>query len=625
MKILKTIIICCVTLCLLLSFGVSTGFAEDEQEVSEEVNQGDEAEQLSEIEELREKNSKTYLLSDGTYQYVGYAEDIHYKDTEGNLKEINNAITDKPAKEGYTYSNIANAWYTYFADSLYEKDAVVLEKDNYKITFSMVDAKSDSKVAKSSTLDISESTFDELLAEDNRAVVYKDALKNVDVAYTVRTSGLKEDIILRDASAPNVFEFNITVEGLSISEEEGIIFANSEGQNVFQLAPMYMEDANGKYSDEVEYTIEKSENDYRITIIADKEFLNEPDTQYPVIIDPSVMVTGPSDTWDTCVDQEYPTSHYYLSENLWTGGELGNNAMRTYMKFDLPTNIPAANVTSAYLRIKKRAYETPGIKAYRVTEYWVSSDVSWNDKPNYTTTYGSTTANNDSGNWYKMNTTTIVKKWLDGVYRNYGFCLKEPTETDEDQKTKYYSSDAPYPNRPELVVNFSSHSYYGNRPYEYSSGDGQNCMGYAINYPDYITGIDLGMTNSYLNSISTTSQLLKYIKRKSQTYMSDRSVDYDSLATYNSYIYSDQYRVVLRAGYIDLNSDGDFDNASGYGDPWDYHWWYQTNTGQWAEKLASNTSHKISGTSGSTNPYNQIWQNGNLYYNSACVYYAIDN
>ena len=626
MRALKKLFICCLSLSLLLSLVVSTSFAEDEQGQVEMGNPSEDAKRLYEIEELREKSSKTYQLSDGNYQYVGYAEDIHYEDVDGSLKEINNAIMDRPAKEGYTYSNTANAWRTYFADSLCEKNAVVIEKDNCKISFSMVDAKIQSKVTKSRIMDKADSIFDEVLADDNRAVVYKDALPNVDIAYKVRTRGLKEDIILRDASAPNMFEFDISTEGLSLAKREGeVFFVDDKGDDVFFLAPMYMEDASGKYSDKVDYTIEEYKDGCRITVTADKTFLDAHDTKYPVVIDPSVMVTGSSDTFDTCVDEEYPTSNYYLSENLWTGGKYRTNAMRTYMKFALPTNIPAANVTSAYISIKKRAYATPGIKAYRVTSNWTSSTVKWNSKPDYTTAYGSGTAFNYSGSWYRMRVDDLVKNWFDGVYSNYGFVLKEPSESSTSQKTKFYSSDAPSPNKPELIINFSSYNYYGNRSYEYSSGYGQNCMGYAIDYPQYITGGDLNMTNSYLNSISTTSQLLNYTKSKSQTWMSNNSVGYDSLTAYNSYINSNQYRIVLRVGYVDVNGDGDFDNSSGYGDLWDYHWWYQTDTGQWAEKLAHLSSHTISGTSGSTNPYSVTWQNGTLYYNSSCVYYAIAN
>ena len=153
MKVWKKLIICCLSLSLLLSLGVSTSYAEDEQDIVEMASPSEEAERLYEIEELREKSSKTYQLADGNYQYVGYAEDIHYEDADGSLKEINNAIMDRPAKEGYTYSNTANAWRTYFADSLSEQNAVVLEKGDYKIGLCMINAQEYSKVAKSRVLD----------------------------------------------------------------------------------------------------------------------------------------------------------------------------------------------------------------------------------------------------------------------------------------------------------------------------------------------------------------------------------------------------------------------------------------------------------------------------------------
>jgi hypothetical protein len=598
--------------------------APEENQISEATQStAEDPERLSEVIELREKNSKTYQLSDGTYEYVGYAEDIHYEGADGNLVEIDNAITDKPAKEGYTYSNTANSWYTYFADSLCEKNAVVLEKGKCSISFSMGDAQIQSKAAKSSELNKADSVFDEMLADDNRAVVYKDVLKGVDVAYTVRTSGLKEDIILRDATAPNVFEFDVTAEGLTVLEKEGtIFFANGEGENVFELAPMYMEDASGKYSDNVEYAINNNEGGYTITITADQDFLNASDTQYPVIIDPSVMITGTSDTFDSCVDQQYPNSNYYLSQNLWTGGLLNTNAMRTFIEFTLPTNIPAENITSAYLRIKKNAYATPTIKAYRVTQDWTSSNVKWTDQPQYTSDYASTTAYNDSGDWYRMYTTTMVKNWLDGVYYNYGFVLKEPSESDTNQKTRFYSSDAPSPNKPELHIEFSSYDYYGCRSYETQNSTAINCAGYALDYPSWV---NFGITLNGLNNCSNETQLWTYTKNMVSSWLSSNmSGDYNIISSYNSYIYSDKWRVVFRMGYQD-DGDGVVDIDNLYNDYYDFHWWYQTDTGQWAEKPGQTPSQLVSGTSGSTDPYYVSWPcfGYGSFYDSSCVYYAI--
>lgn len=433
-------------------------FANSHQSVSAT---SEEPQKIREVAELRTENSKTFELDNGQYVCEVYTTPIHFKNDDNQLQEINNTIKYADTKEEYIYTNTDNAWHIYFADSISQERAVLLEKDGYSLSFSLADSYVKSNVQTSKALKTSLSDIDMQLGNDDRAVVYKNVYENVDVAYTVIENGLKEDIILRSSSAPNVFEFIVTLDGLSIIEKEGIaFFVNSEGQDVFQFAPMYMEDANHKYTDNVAYSIEKNEGGYRITITADKEFLDASDTQYPVLIDPSVMISGSSVTFDSCVDQQYPNSNYYLSQNLWTGGQLDTNAMRSFAKFTLPTNIPAESVTSAYLRIKKNAYATPTIKAYRVTDDWISSQIKWNNQPDFTTYEASLTAYNDSGDWFRINSvTTVVKKWMNGTYNNYGFVLKEPTESDTNQKTKFYSSDAPSPNKPELHIVYDTTVY----------------------------------------------------------------------------------------------------------------------------------------------------------------------
>lgn len=103
---------------------------------------------------------------------------------------------------------------------------------------------------------------------------------------------------------------------------------------------------------------------------------------------------------------------------------------------------------------------------------------------------------------------------------------------------------------------------------------------------------------------------------------------YSNIPSYSSTIGTNQYRVVLRVGYIDVNNNGSFDYKNG--ETWDYHWWYQTSTGQWAEKNGSSgRSQLIPGTSVTTNPANVVWEvdlgTDILYYNSSCIYYAIKN
>ena len=414
--------------------------------------------QRTEILSKRDAYSKTYLLPNGTYEYVGYAEPIHYKDSDNNYVEINNEITEAARSSGYKYTNTANSWNSFFSEKISDNDAVMIRSGDFSISFSLPGQASLTSAVKA--VDLAKETlsaYHQKLAADNRAVLYKDVANGVDIAYTVLTGTLKEDIILKNKNTPNSFAFRLTANGL-ILKESGSTFGlfTASDEEIFTFAPLYMEDANGKRSENVTLSFSGVKNGYEITITADPTFLNAADTAYPVVIDPSIMVTGSNVTYDTCVDQEYPTSNYYLSENLWTGGALGTNAMRTYMKFTLPSGISASQVTSAYVCILKKEHQVPTIKAYRITSDWSSSSVTWNAKPSFTTLSPSGTAFNSVGDWYRLDVTTMVKNWLNGTYYNYGMVLKEPNELDSSQKTKFYSSDAPSPNKPELLINYSA-------------------------------------------------------------------------------------------------------------------------------------------------------------------------
>lgn len=88
-----------------------------------------------EIEELRTTDSKTYQLSDGSFKYVGYAEEVHYKDSNGKFADIDNSITGSAEKDGYTYTNKANSWRAYFSSQLSVSKAVLLETGDYSLSF----------------------------------------------------------------------------------------------------------------------------------------------------------------------------------------------------------------------------------------------------------------------------------------------------------------------------------------------------------------------------------------------------------------------------------------------------------------------------------------------------------
>ena len=453
MKISKRIISIIVILSILFAYSSQIAITASADSSSDKT----------EVQDLRTPNSKTYQHSDGSFECVVFAEDIHYTDSSGKLVDIDSSIVDDAISK-YKYKNAANSWNVRFSDYLSEDDAVLIQRDAFSLSFKLSGGSKQNEVQK--TLDISSKDSDYYgeIGQDDRAVIYQDVITNTDIVYSVRTGEIKEDIILKDRCVQNEFEFVVNAVGVSpFQEEKDIVFRDSSGTEVFRIGKLYMIDANGKYSEDLTTELIEYDNSIVIKIVVSKGFLNADDTVYPVVIDPSTTITGTSNTFDTCVDEQYPSSNYYTSQNLWTGGKSGTNTMRTYIRFALPTNVSTSNITQVYLRMKKNQYATPGIKAYRVTSSWSSSTVTWNNKPGFTTTGATGACSLYSGDWYQINVTSMVKQWLNGSYSNYGFLLKEPTETNADQKTRWYSSDAPSPNKPELVIFYNSldHPYAG--------------------------------------------------------------------------------------------------------------------------------------------------------------------
>ena len=117
----KRVVACVLMICIIFSLNVSFASAEtDDNELDTEQAVDLEKANVTRVEEvisMREANSKTYQLSDGSYQYVGYAEDIHYADSNGDLQEIDNEITSNTGRSNYLYTNTANSWKMCIRDS----------------------------------------------------------------------------------------------------------------------------------------------------------------------------------------------------------------------------------------------------------------------------------------------------------------------------------------------------------------------------------------------------------------------------------------------------------------------------------------------------------------------------
>ncbi len=582
---------------------------------------------VKELVSLRSGDSKTYLLEDSSYETVVYSNDIHYLDNKGRYCDIINRLVGEKsskAETDYKYKNQSGAYTVRFADNI-GGYPVLVEYGRLSVAFRPVDAD------ESEAYRYNKSSVAELGVDRRSSIIYKDVYAGVDMVYEAVDNGVKEYIVLNQFSGKSEFTFELRLDGLHIKEYgDSICFEDDHGRNIFKLGDLFAADSEGGYTDNVKCEVIESRGVIRLKLAVDEAYLTDPDRAYPVVIDPSVMITGSNNTFDTYVNSENPNTNYYMNQYIRTGHSPTLGTQRTYIKFNLPANIAAGAVTSVKLRVKRYGGSTPSIKAYRVTSGWTSSTLTWANKPGYTGTNASSKAVNDSGEWYSMEVKPIVLGWMQGSYSKCGFLLMSDMESYPSTSTAFYSSDAPSPNKPELRIYHENILYYGNRPYlSVPYGTTHNCMGYALNIARYIGQEELG-TNGHSLSYRSLDDILNDLRIKSEVWMNGNlgNRSYKRIANYDSPIGLNQYRVVLRFWFHDVDGDGvaelaydpEFIAVLSGEEYWNFHWWYQTRDGTWADKDGISASRLIPGV---VDPGAVNWASDAFTY-SGCVYYAVD-
>lgn len=544
------------------------------------------------ISSLRTKNSDTYLRTDGMYECVVYAEDRYYEDGTGAFVEYNNAIVAKSENVRgieYDYCNAASDITVRFKKNT---PSVLLNFGGCSVAFSYNGEKGCPAIVGG----LENQAVSEVVLFGDNYIRYPSANNGFDLIYSVGKGFLKEYIVLNDFSAPRVFSFDFSLpEGFSVqgAPEGKLGLFDSENNLGFILESLYAIDSAGNYTNDLQYDVSKDNSGkVSISVILSSEYANDPSRVYPIVIDPTITVTGSSCTYDSYVSSRYPATNYYLNSYLRTGRDDDYYVRRTYIKFDLPANIGANAVTSAYVKIKKYSGATPSVKAYRCTGSWASSTVTWNTKPGYTTEESSAAATLLSDNWYGLYVKEIVQGWLSGGYQNYGLVLKDETEAGTTQWTTFYSSDAPSPNKPELHIAYSApitikrtESTYGTTyPYRDALQLRMNCYAYALHV---YSAQDYGVIEPgfFANYYSATSQTFSAPELRQRDLIStyDARIKADFLALSNSYgaewtISDSTLNSVVPAGKrkIALVVNNDLNS---------FHFYFRHSDGTWSQKM----------------------------------------
>ncbi len=414
---------------------------------------------IGEAEQLRDAQTKHFLLSDGSFVAVSYPVDVH-EQVDGQWVELDNSLENTTDAEGYflTQTAVQNIRYAFVNGK--GNGRLIKAEDtrvNAEVIFELVNAKK-----KDIILSVPEDS-DELFAVENvvQKGTYVDILPGTDIEYIIAGSSLKENIIVHNAASVGAVSFVLRCKNVTaaLQEDDSVVLSDTNGNTVFTIPAPFMTDAAGAYCDDVAVTLAPHQKGYTYTVTPSTEWTADPARVYPVTIDP-VMESEltPSAIQSTMIKEAQGTNNFKDETIMWVGNNTATTQCYGLIQVDLPTLSAADYVTGVYYEVTPSAtlpalaelYNwsawdssdlngSMALEVHAIESAWSETTVTWNTCPEYDSTildvvalqasHAPSLVPNGDGT-YSLNTEPIVlnitklgKTWYTGE-ENYGILLK---------------------------------------------------------------------------------------------------------------------------------------------------------------------------------------------------------
>ncbi|WP_327191819.1 DNRLRE domain-containing protein [Streptomyces xinghaiensis] len=309
---------------------------------------------------------------------------------------------------------------------------------------------------------------------------YPNAVPGGDVVVSALPEGFSHLVVLRERpSRPVEFRLPVKAKGLTLTEttDKRLRWEDTKGKEIAAAPPPTMWDASEdaksqepKHTATVSAAVESTaDGEQTLVLKPSATFLSDPGVTYPVVVDPTNTLAGPTtDTWIQYDD--YPTSQRGSTE-LKAGTYDGVQKARSFLKFNT-SQYAGKKIVDTDLRLYSYYSSTcsttgSGVQVRRITTDWDPSAISWSAQPSTTTT-GAETSTAAKGynstcpaghvNW---DVDAIVQAWADGQ-PNYGIRMAAVDETDVLTWRRYrsanYVSGSHNPDyEPSLTVTYNSY------------------------------------------------------------------------------------------------------------------------------------------------------------------------
>ncbi|MEU2620945.1 DNRLRE domain-containing protein [Streptomyces sp. NPDC007157] len=301
---------------------------------------------------------------------------------------------------------------------------------------------------------------------------YANVTPGADVTVQATRTGFEENVILK--SRPKA-GYRVTVpvsaKGLTAKQRKNgsITFTDAHRKVVGTIPAPVMWDAQvdaksleHPHRARVKMTMSQSGDTVNLTLTPDARFLADPNTQYPVTVDPS---TSLSPLLDTFVENTDTTAEYTSTDLKLGTYDSGTDVARSFLEFPV-LQLDNTQILSSSLNLYE--YWAGGC-VQSPWELWESgessTDTVWSNQPvwksKYATTsqtkgYSSDCTTSSAEGWVSIDPSTFLQYAGDNGYDVAYMGLRASDETDSNSWKRFYSANASA-NVPYLSVTYNSY------------------------------------------------------------------------------------------------------------------------------------------------------------------------
>ncbi|MFT9790190.1 DNRLRE domain-containing protein [Streptomyces rhizosphaericola] len=306
---------------------------------------------------------------------------------------------------------------------------------------------------------------------------YVNAVPGADVVVEATRTGFEQYVEIKQRPAAEGYTYTLPLKakGLDVEQQPdgSVLFTDGKNKKTAVMPAPVMWDASvdevsGEHTRRVPVAMKVVKNDEGVDLVVtpDAKFLTDPDTKYPVTVDPSTSAL--SNVFDTYV-QQGETRDWSTDVELDLGNPGTTNANgtpRTARSFISWNTAPIADalVTDAKLSLwnfhsgntdcKPQSWEVWSAGAASTSSRWTAQPAWTAKKATSTETRGNPSCTSAPDGWINANVTTLVQEWASAKAARSHMGLRATSETSVPQWKRVNSANAAK-NPPKLTVTYN--------------------------------------------------------------------------------------------------------------------------------------------------------------------------